>query len=157
MNRIDAWLLHISNGLVTGTGLVYAWMAYMAKSDDPYAIVGHPWQPHVQHAHVLVAPLMVLVLGHLWSRHIGPQVSRKPQRRRTSGFSLLLAALPMVFSGYALQTAVEPHWRSIWVGVHLGASALWVSGYLIHAGARWLRKPACFFTRPKGTTVSSCE
>lgn len=132
MNRLDAWLLHISNGLVTITGLVYAWMAYFARSDDPYAVVGHPWQPHFQHAHVLAAPLLVLVLGHLWNRHMEPHLSQNTRSRRNSGIGMLLLALPMIFSGYAIQTAVEAHWRTVWVVVHLATSLLWISGYLIH-------------------------
>lgn len=140
MNRVDAWLLHVSNGLVTVTGLVYAWMAYFAESDDPYAIVGHPWQPHVQHAHVWVAPLLVLMLGHLWNRHMQPHLGRNTRTRRGSGVGMLLAALPMIFSGYAIQTAIEPQWRTIWVVVHLAASALWLGGYLIHLAVKLIRR-----------------
>ena len=132
MNRTDAWLLHISNGLVTLTGLVYAWMAYFAQSDDPYTVVGHPWQPHVQHAHIWVAPLFVLVIGHLWNSHIQPHLAGGTLKRRTSGIGMLVAALPMIFSGYFIQTAVEQHWRTIWVVVHLVVSLFWIVGYLIH-------------------------
>ncbi len=142
MNRVDVWLFHISNGLVIITGLVYAWMAYFCQSDDPYAVVGHPWQPHFQHAHVLVAPLLVLVLGYLWNRHMGPHLQRDTRKRRNSGIGMLLAALPMIFSGYAIQTAVEAHWRTIWVIVHLVTSVLWMSGYLIHLMAKLLQKRA---------------
>lgn len=132
MSRLDAWMLHISNGLVMVTGLVYAWMAYLMKSEDPYAVVGHPWQPHVQHAHIWVAPLLVLVLGHLWSRHMQPHLNGGTRKRRNSGIGMMVAALPMIFSGYFIQTAVEPHWRTVWVVVHLVASLLWIIGYLIH-------------------------
>ena len=34
-------------------------MRYFARSEDPFAIANHPWQPTLQHAHVLVAPLLV--------------------------------------------------------------------------------------------------
>jgi hypothetical protein len=142
MSRIDAWFLHVSNGLVTVTGLVYAWMAYLAEPEDPYAVVGHPWQPHVQHAHVLTAPMLILVLGYLWSRHIAPHLEQNTKGRRISGISQLVAALPMIFSGYAIQTAVEPVWRLIWVVVHLAASLLWISGYLIHLAGKRSRRAA---------------
>jgi hypothetical protein len=139
MSRIDAWLLHISNGLVMVTGLVYAWMAYFVKSDDPYAVVGHPWQPHIQHAHVIVAPLLVLVLGHMWSRHIGPHLHRVTHRRKKSGLGMLLMALPMLFSGYAIQVAVSAQWRAAWVIVHMATSLIWICGYVIHMTARLRR------------------
>ncbi len=140
MTRTDAWLFHISNGLVICTGLVYAWMAYFCKSDDPYAVVGHPWQPHLQHAHIILSPLLVLVLGHLWNRHAGPHLKRDTRKRRKSGIGMLLAALPMMFSGYAIQTAIEANWRMIWVIIHLVASTLWMSGYLIHLAIRLFGK-----------------
>jgi hypothetical protein len=139
MNRVDAWLLHISNTLVIITGLAYAWMAYFSESDDPYAVVGHPWQPHVQHAHVLVAPLLVLMLGHLWSRHASPHLKWETRERRSSGVGMLVSALPMIFSGYAIQTAVEAHWRMIWVAVHLTASGLWIIGYLVHLAGKLIK------------------
>ena len=132
MSRIDAWLLHVSNGLVMVTGLVYACMAYLMQTEDPYAVVGHPWQPHVQHAHIWVAPFLVLVIGHLWSRHMEPHLNGQTRKRRNSGIGMLVAALPMIFSGYFIQTAVEPHWRTVWVVVHLVTSLLWIIGYLIH-------------------------
>lgn len=138
MSRIEAWMLHVSNGLVTVTGLVYAWMAYLVKPEDPYAVVGHPWQPHVQHAHVLTAPVIVLVLGYLWGRHIQPHLRRNTRIRRGSGLGMLVTALPMIFSGYAIQTAVEPQWRSVWVVVHLAASLVWLSGYLLHLFRKWI-------------------
>lgn len=140
MSRLDAWLLHSSNGLVMITGLIYAWMAYFCESDDPYAIVGHPWQPHVQHAHVWVAPLLVLMLGHLWSSHAKPHLDRKTRRRRNSGLGMLLPALPMIFSGYAIMTAMEPSWRKTWVVVHLIASAIWILGYIIHLADKFQRR-----------------
>lgn len=140
MNRTDAWLLHISNGLVMITGLLYAWMAYFCKSDDPYAIVGHPWQPHVQHAHIWFAPLLVLMLGHLWNRHAEPHLKRETKKRRNSGLSMLLIGLPMIFSGYAIMTAIEPIWRQTWVTVHLTTSAIWIAAYLAHLRDKWIRK-----------------
>jgi hypothetical protein len=140
MNRLDVWLLHISNGLVTITGLIYAWMAYFCRPDDPYAVVGHPWQPHVQHAHILVAPLLVLVLGHLWNRHAEPHLGRNTRNRRNSGLGMLLAALPMVFSGYAIQTVVEAHWRTVWVVVHVATSLFWVGGYFAHVAGKLIQR-----------------
>jgi hypothetical protein len=138
MTRIDAWLLHISNGLVMITGLVYAWMAYLLRPEDPYAVVGHPWQPHVQHAHIWTAPLLLLVLGHLWSRHMEPHLRGGTRKRRISGIGMLLAAMPMIFSGYAIQTAVEPHWRTVWVAVHLVTSLLWIIVYSVHVINKWV-------------------
>ena len=132
MNRLEAWILNLSSLLVGGTGLIYAWMVYLAKPADPYAVVNHPLQPMLQHLHILVAPLLVFAAGLVWHRHALSQWRKGVGRRRRSGGSLILTLIPMVISGYLIQTAVEPHWRRIWVIVHLVASGFWLAGYLAH-------------------------
>ena len=57
---------------------------------------------------------------------------RGGRERRRSGVSLALTLVPMVASGYLIQTAVEESWRHAWVVVHLVASGLWLLGYLAH-------------------------
>jgi hypothetical protein len=143
VSRAEAWFLHLSNLLVGGTGLVYAWMVYLVPPADPYAVVNHPWQPAVQHLHILVAPLLVFAAGLVWHRHAWAKWRRGGERRRRSGLSLILALAPMVASGYLIQTAVDGGWRRTWAIVHLAASGLWLAGYLAHqvpAAWGWLRR-----------------
>ena len=132
MSRFESWAIHISTLLVGGTGLVYAWMAYLVRPVDAYAIVNHPLQPQVQHGHVLVAPLLVFAVGLIWQRHIGRHWSRGMRKGRRSGVGMVLTLVPMVASGYLIQTAVDGNWRKAWVIVHLISSALWLAGYLAH-------------------------
>jgi hypothetical protein len=132
VSRLEAWMLHVSNLLVGGTGLVYAWMIYLVEPADPYAVVHHPLQPQVQHLHILVAPLLVFAAGLIWRRHVWWQWRRRDGERRRSGLSLALFLAPMIVSGYLVQTAVDDGWRRIWVAVHLTASGLWLAGYLAH-------------------------
>jgi hypothetical protein len=132
MSRFESWALHLSTFLVGGTGLVYAWMAYLVRPTDPYAIVNHPWQPHVQHLHVLVAPLLVFAAGLIWQRHVWSHWSQGVKRGKRSGVGMVLTLVPMVASGYLIQTAVDDSWRKAWVVVHLIASGLWLAGYLVH-------------------------
>ena len=132
MSRFEAFFLHLSNVLVGGTGLVYAWMIYLAEPADPYAVVSHPWQPHLQHLHVLAAPLLVFAAGLIWRRHVVACWKQGIRQRHRSGVSLALTLVPMVVSGYLIQTAVEPGWRQAWVWIHLVTAALWVLGYLVH-------------------------
>lgn len=144
MSRGEAFFLHLSTWLVGGTGLVYAWMVYLVHPTDPYALVNHPWQPQVQHLHVLAAPFLVFASGLIWRRHIWAGWKRRRGRdRQRSGVSLALTFIPMAVSGYLIQTAVDAEWRQVWVIVHLAASALWILGYLVHqvlpAGLRLLR------------------
>ena len=132
MTRFEAGLLHVSTILVAGTGLVYAWMIWFVRPTDPYAIVNHPLQPQVQHAHILVAPLLVFAAGLVWQRHIWDHWSRGVRRGRWSGLGMMLTLVPLVASGYLLQTAVDDAWRNVWLWVHLVTSGLWIVGYLVH-------------------------
>lgn len=133
MTRFEAWLLHLSSLAVGGTGLVYAWMRYLATPEDPFAVVGHPWQGAVQHLHLLGAPLSVLAIGSLLRLHAWTALRLGVRDGRRSGLLLLASALPMIASGYLLQVTGEPGWRSVWVGVHLVASGLWIAGHVAHA------------------------
>jgi hypothetical protein len=135
-------MLHLSNLLVGGTGLVYAWMIFLVKPADPFAVVNHPLQPQVQHLHILAAPLLVFTAGLIWRRHVWWQYRRGIDERRQSGLSMIFLLVPMIVSGYLIQTAVDDGWRRIWVWVHLAASGLWLLGYLAHqvpTAWRWLR------------------
>ncbi len=132
MSPFERWMLHVSNLLVGGTGLVYAWTIYLARPADPYALANHPWQPHAQHLHVLFAPLVVFAAGLVWRRHIWSHFRQGVRGRRRSGVSLLLTLVPMVVSGYLIQTAVDEGWRKVWVAVHLATSGMWLLAYLGH-------------------------
>jgi len=132
MTRLEAWFLHIATLLVGGGGLVYAWMRYLVRPDDPFAVVNHAWQPAVQHLHVVAAPLLVFAIGLIFKAHVWAGVRLRVAARRKSGLALFATAAPMIASGYLLQTATDPYWRQAWLVIHLVASALWLAGYLAH-------------------------
>ena len=139
MRRLEVWLLHLANLAVAGTGLVYAWMRYVSTPADPFSVVGSPWQPTVQHLHVLFAPALVLALGMVLRPHAATALQLGLRSGRRSGLTILATAAPMIASGYLLQTATEPAWRRAWIAVHLAASALWLLGYAVHQVAAWRR------------------
>ena len=70
MSRAEWTLVHMANSLVIVTGVVYAVMRYLVTPSDEWAVVNHPWQPHVQHLHLLAAPLLVFAVGVIWRRHV---------------------------------------------------------------------------------------
>ena len=39
MTKLQAWLLHLSVIVLTVTGVVFAWMKYWMKTDDPFSLV----------------------------------------------------------------------------------------------------------------------
>jgi hypothetical protein len=139
MPRLERYLLVLANLSVGVTGVVYAVMRYLLEPVDEWAVVNHPWQPHLQHLHVLAVPLLVFAVAMVWKQHAFAAL-RNGRRRLVSGMTVLASFVPMVASGYLIQVAVQPGWRTVWVGVHLVASGLWLLGYLVH----WLTR--CWYS-----------
>jgi hypothetical protein len=131
VSRPQLILLHLANLAVAGTGLVYAWMRYLLNPADEWAVVNHPWQPHFQHLHVLAAPLLVFALGLIWSAHVVAKL-KNGSKNRVVGTGLTTLFLPMASSGYLLQVAVDPGWRTTWIWVHVVSSLLWVAAFAVH-------------------------
>jgi len=137
VSRSERLFLHVANGLVGGTGLVYAAMRYLMNPTDEWSVVNHPWQPHVQHLHVLVAPLLVFAAGLIWSRHVSAKY-RNGHQGRFSGVGLVVSLVPMAVSGYLIQVAVDPTWRTVWVVVHIASSLVWLVVLMAHQVRTWL-------------------
>ena len=150
MSRGQMVFLHLANLAVSGTGLIYAWMSYLLQPVDEWAVVNHPWQPLVQHLHVLSAPLLVFAIGLIWSVHALAKL-RNGRRGRTSGLGLMALFLPMAASGYLLQVAVDPGWRRTWIWVHDVSSLLWVGAFVFQKVRALVRKAA----DQSGTEVSA--
>lgn len=131
MTPLEVWFVRLSNLLVGGTGLVYAWFRYVAVPIDEFSAV-HPGQAAAQHLHVLAAPLLVFAVGLVWKTHVWLGLRLGNGVRRRSGVALVTLAVPMIASGYLLQIAVEPGWRGAWIAVHLTASVFWCAGAFVH-------------------------
>jgi|AP95_1055475.scaffolds.fasta_scaffold19417_3 hypothetical protein len=140
MNRTEAWFVHLSTLLVGITGVIYAIMRYLMEPTDPFSVVNHPWQPTLQHLHVLVAPLMVFAVGLIWKKHIAGHWRAGLSTGRRSGLSLVLTMVPMIVSGYLIQVTITDTWRTAWIVIHCTTSGLWITGYLIHQIAALIRK-----------------
>jgi hypothetical protein len=106
-------------------------MRFLVAPIDEWAVVNHPWQPHVQHLHVLVAPLLVFAAGLIWSAHVVGKL-KNGRTNRVPGLVLTVLVLPMAASGYLLQVAVDPNWRTKWIWVHVVSSVLWVLAFVVH-------------------------
>lgn len=133
MSRFERALLHLSTLVSTLTGLVYLVMKYLMKSEDPFTVLGHPWQPHFLAAHLLTGPVVIFALGLIAREHIvGLYIDPGVRRGRRSGMSLILLATPMVFSGYLLQIVTEPGPRKALVVTHVASGLLFALFFLGH-------------------------
>lgn len=140
MTRGQKWFQQLANLAVGGTGLVYGWMLYCITpvEDDPYsiAVVHHPWQPDVKNLHVLCAPLLVFAIGVIWPDHVWKRIKSGFPGRRRIGLLLALLAVPMIASGYLLQTSVDETWNRVWVWTHGVSSVLWIVAFVGHQISR---------------------
>jgi hypothetical protein len=132
-------LMYVAGTLVGGTGVVYAYFRYVATPADPFAVVASPWQPLVQHLHVLAAPLLVFASGALWRSHALAAWRKDGAGGRRSGLLLALSTVPMIASGYLVQVAAEEDWRRAWGVVHTVVSVAWIAGSVAHMVSRGRR------------------
>jgi len=132
MSRTQLLSLHISIALTALTGIVFAWMKYLMKSSDPFAVVNHPLQPHMLSAHVLLAPAMTFVLGWTFANHMWPRIILGDPRRRLTGLSSTILIAPMVVSGYLLQVSTSDAIRNAMAIAHGVSSVVFVIGYVAH-------------------------
>ena len=136
MSPEEARLLRVATVLVGGSGLVLLWLREVLRPADEWAVVNHPWQPHVQHLHILAAPLLVFAVAMVWRQHVAPGLAGRRNGRSRTGWTLALAFAPMVISGALVQVAIDPTWRRAWSWTHVAASVLFVAATVLHTLAR---------------------
>ena len=128
MSPLERWSLHVAAWLAAATGLLDGGLRWFGPRMGEFGPEPSPWLGTAQHLHVLVAPLLVstlgvLVRGHLWARLRGG-----PAGRRT-GLALAGLIAPMVLSGYAVQVAVDPAWRTTFSWAHGISAGLFLAAY----------------------------
>jgi len=131
MTRAQVALLQLSLLGMTLTGLVFAWMKYFTKSDDPFAVVNHPWQPHMMTAHVLLGPVAMFAIGWVFGNHIWPAY-RGGAPNRPSGIVSMLFIVPMTISGYLMQVSVDDAARKAFAISHWISVGLFLAAYVVH-------------------------
>ena len=131
MTRWQLICLHLSVALTAITGAVFAAMKYFMKSDDEFAVVNHPLQPHMLAAHVVVAPLLLFILGWTFSNHMLPKF-RFSEQKRFTGIASMTLIIPMTLSAYLLQIATNESLRTAMAAAHWITSGLFVIAYAVH-------------------------
>jgi hypothetical protein len=131
MKTWERYSFNIAAAIVAITGLVYFWMEYGMITDDPFAVINHPWQPHMLGLHVLAAPVLLVIFGIIFNSHIGRKLRSCQPNRRTGLLSLGTFAL-MTLSGYLLQIVSAPGARRVCLILHLVTGAVFAVSYTVH-------------------------
>ena len=133
----ERWSFNTLHVVVAATGVVYFGMKYVLATDDPFAVVNHPWEPAVLSVHVIAAPIFIAFFGMLFRSHtLRKIVSPNPANRR-SGWVSLITFSAMAFSGYLIQVAASPLLLTAALWTHVVTSVVFVLGYTIHLVIAW--------------------
>lgn len=145
----ERWLVNGLTLVVAVSGAAYGWMKYLITPSDPFAVVNHPWQSAMLVAHILSAPLLVLVVGMIVRSHVVSKLGGGPTNRR-SGLIVLAAFLIMTMSGYALQVAASEWSMRLTLWVHLGSATVFAVLFGVHLVIAW--RAVCGPRRVSATT-----
>jgi hypothetical protein len=132
MGKLERWTMSAGAAAVTATGVVYVWMKYLMHSDDPLAVINHPWQPAVLKLHILTAPILVFGLGLIAVRHVLAHWRGGTRTARRTGLTALAAVLPMILTGYLIEVFTSIRWLSATAWAHIGTGLLFAAGFGLH-------------------------
>jgi hypothetical protein len=132
MKRWERWVFHATGLAAAVTGLAYFWMKYMLATDDPFALVNHPWEPAMLSWHVVTSPAFVLAFGILLNAHIVKQLRAWRRENRVSGLTSLGMFATMAASGYLLQVVTSAALLTGLVWVHVGSGIVFTLAYIGH-------------------------
>jgi hypothetical protein len=132
MKRWERWTFNLVWLLVAVTGFLYFWMKYMVQTDDPFAVVNHPWQSATLMLHVLVSPPFILVFGIVLNSHIMKKLRAPRKPNRSSGLLSLGTFATMTCSGYLLQVVTSEPVLQALVALHVTSGVLFTGAYGVH-------------------------
>lgn len=118
--------------IVSITGFAYLVMKYAMETDDPFALVNHPFQPYALDLHLLAAPFLLLVSGMLVRGHIRPKLKQANRGNRKSGLITLWMIAVMSVSGYLLQVVTNETLYQVSLALHLVSGTLFAAFFLGH-------------------------
>jgi hypothetical protein len=144
MKRWERWTFNALSLAVIATGFAYLWMKYGVQTDDPFAVVNHPWQTSMLSLHVVASPALILIFGIIFNSHVMKKLSATRLPNRRSGLVSLGTFAAMIVSGYLLQVSSSQAWLQAMVVVHIASGAVFAIVYVAHLviSARLARIPS---------------
>ena len=130
--RAERWFFNAMHAAITLSGLAYFYMKYLMTTDDPFALVNHPWQPAMLSIHVVVAPLAVVFFGMVFRSHTLLKIVRASRVNRRSGLLSAGSFLVMTLSGYLIQVVTHPALITAAIWTHVATGVVFALAYGIH-------------------------
>jgi fatty acid desaturase len=132
MKRWERWTFNALSLAVVVTGFAYLWMKYVMQTDDPFAVVNHPWQTSMLSLHVVASPAFILMFGIIFNSHVMKKLGATRLPNRRSGLVSLGTFAAMIVSGYLLQVSSSAGWLQGLVVVHVASGAVFAIVYAAH-------------------------
>jgi hypothetical protein len=132
VTTLEKWVVWIGSVLVMLTGTIYLWMKYLLPAPDEFSVIHHPLQPLFLKLHILTAPILVLGIGSIALRHIWRQFMAGTRQGRLSGISSALVVVPMIVTGYLIQTITGEGLLRVLAWLHIGAGVIYGGAMLAH-------------------------
>lgn len=132
MNGFEKWSVWVTSILAGITGVGYFWTKYLAQSDDPFSVVNHPLEPWLLKAHIVLSPFLLFAVGSIFVRHVWKHVRLGVVLGRRSGLTGALVFLPMVLSGYLIQSVTNPGRLATLAVSHIGLGGIYLVGLCVH-------------------------
>ena len=130
--RVERWFFNAMHAVITLSGVAYFCMKHLMATDDPFALVNHPWEPAMLSIHVSSAPLVVVFFGMVFRSHTLRKLLQASPVNRRSGLTSAGSFLVMTLSGYLIQVATSPAVIGIAIWTHVATSVLFVVAYGVH-------------------------
>jgi hypothetical protein len=132
VTRWERWALNGTALTVALSGFVYLWMKYGMHTDDPFAVVNHPWQSVMLILHLMASPAFLLIFGVVFNSHVMRKLRVTSERNRRSGLLSLGTFATMVVTGYGLQVVTDEWWLGVLVAGHVAAGSIFTVSYAVH-------------------------
>ena len=130
--RVERWFFNAMHAAITLSGVAYFCMKYLMTTDDPFALINHPWEPAMLSIHVMAAPLVVVLFGMAFRSHTLRKLLQASPVNRRSGLTSAATFLVMTLSGYLIQVATTPALIAVAIWTHVATSVLFVVAYGVH-------------------------
>ena len=142
--KFERWGFNAAFAAMTLSGTAYFVMKYLMATDDPFAVVNHPWEPTMLAVHVVAGPIAIALFSLAFRSHGLPKIWQATAVNRKSGLAASGVLVVLIASGYLNQVATDPSVLETSIWTHVGAAAIFVIAYAIHLAvgyrATWARK-----------------